>query len=303
MIDTFEKIWRAIDGDGKSSASEITGALEAEITKRGALMSKFFNDLKLDELVNTGRERKAFIQAYTGFNGHETAEKSDIWRGARAKREEMELEGTKLKDKEREEKSEAASDMTEAYHGEASGDNTLRFQASQERAEARRAGEILDGAALIPDGLDSNLPNADLNFEQEAVKSSIGRANAEVAEMRSSAVSKEDAASRNTAEATASARGKMGPGVIVTAAQKGRTYTGKIIGMTGSGPDTLAIQRISGNQAVLHKIKDIASESSIAVGADVSITKGRDGKISVKTREEISKEKERKEYDSMERGR
>jgi hypothetical protein len=195
------------------------------------------------------------------------------------------------------------ADMSETLHGEASDDNALRFQASQERAEAWRAGEILDGASLIPDGLDSNLPNADLNSEQEAVKSSIGKANAEVREMRSSAVSKEDAASRNTAEATALARGKMMPGVIVTAAQKGRTYTGKIIGMTGSGPDTLAIQRISGNQAVLHKIKDIASESNISVGTDLSITKRRDGKTTVKTREEISKEQERKEYDSMERGR
>jgi hypothetical protein len=62
--------------------------------------------------------------------------------------------------------------------------------------------------------------------------------------------------------------------------------------MTGNHPDTIAIQTISGNQAVLHRIKDIATESNIAVGSDLSITKGKDGKLSVKTQEEVAKEKE-----------
>ena len=212
-------------------------------------------------------------------------------------------ETSKLKGKEREEKAGQSTDVNETSDGEQPGVDSLRFQAQQERAAAQRASEILDGAALIPDGPDSNLPNADLDSEQEAVKSSIDKANIEVREMRSSAASKEDAASRNTSEAAVFAKRKMGPGVIVTTAQKGRTYTGRIIGLSGSHPDTLAIQRISGNQAVLHRIKDIASESDIAVGAELSITRGRDGKAAARTRGEISKAKDSREYDAMERER
>ena len=99
----------------------------------------------------------------------------------------------------------------------------------------------------------------------------------------------------HTADATALAKEKMGQETIVTSAKVGRTYSGEIICIAGSHPDTVAIQRISGNQAVLHKIKDIETESNIVVGNDLSITKGEDGKISVKTQEEVAKEKDREE--------
>jgi antirestriction protein ArdC len=99
----------------------------------------------------------------------------------------------------------------------------------------------------------------------------------------------------HTADATALAKQKMGQETIVTSAKVGRTYSGEIIGIAGSHPDTVAIQRISGNQAVLHKIRDIETESNISVGNDLSITKGEDGKISVKTQEEAAKEKDREE--------
>jgi hypothetical protein len=87
----------------------------------------------------------------------------------------------------------------------------------------------------------------------------------------------------------------MGQETIVTSAKAGRTYSGEIIGIAGSHPDTVAVQKISGNQAVLHRIKDIAEEFNIAVGSDLSITKGEDGKISVKTQDEAAKEKDRQE--------
>jgi hypothetical protein len=149
------------------------------------------------------------------------------------------------------------------------------------------------GAAAVPRGLDSNLPNADLDAVQEAVLSSIDKANAEIKDLRDSAFQKEASALKNSsAKAVAIAKEKLGQGAIVTSAQAGRTYSGKIIGVTGSHPDTIAIQRISGNQAVLHKIKDIAAESNISVGAEMSITKGRDGKTTVRTQAEIAGEKE-----------
>jgi hypothetical protein len=172
----------------------------------------------------------------------------------------------------------------------------LLLEAQKEKSEAQRASEIMSGAAAIPRGLDSNLPNADLDAAQEAVMSSIDKANMEIKDLRNSAAEKEASASKSTsAKAVFIAKEKLGQGAIVTGAQPGRTYNGKIIGVTGNHPDTIAIQRISGNQAVLHKIKDIAAESNISVisvGADISITKGRDGKTTVRTRAEIAREKE-----------
>jgi hypothetical protein len=167
----------------------------------------------------------------------------------------------------------------------------MYLEAQKEKSEAQRASEILSGAAAIPRGLDSNLPNADLDAAQEAVMSSIDKANTETKDLRNSAVEKEASASKS-AKAVVIAKEKLGQGTIVTNAQAGRTYSGKIIGIAGSHPDTIAIQRISGNQAVLHKIKDIAAESNISVGAELSITKGRDGKTTVRTQAEIAREKE-----------
>ncbi|MDR1732360.1 MAG: ssDNA-binding domain-containing protein [Synergistaceae bacterium] len=178
-------------------------------------------------------------------------------------------------------------------------------EARQEKSEAQRAEGIVADAVLLPDGLDSNLPNADLNAEQEAVKSSAEKAVGEIAQMRASASAKEEQALSNpTAAATKLAKEKMKRGAIVTDAQAGKTYTGKIIGLAGTHPDAIAVQRITGNQAVLHKIKEIATESNLAVtvGAGLTITKGMDGKSTVKTREETVKEKN-KENDIEERAR
>jgi hypothetical protein len=169
----------------------------------------------------------------------------------------------------------------------------MYLEAQKEKSEAQRASEIMSGAAAIPRGLDSNLPNADLDATQEAVMSSIDKANTEIKGLRNSAAETEASASKNAgAKAVTIAKEKLGQGAIVTNAQPGRTYSGKIIGVTGNHPDTIAIQRISGNQAVLHRIKDIAAESNISVGAELSITKGRDGKTMVWTQAETAREKE-----------
>jgi hypothetical protein len=167
----------------------------------------------------------------------------------------------------------------------------MYLEAQKEKSEAQRASEILSGAAAVPRGLDSNLPNADLDAVQESVLSSIDKANTEIKDLRNSASQKEASASKS-AKAVSIAKEKLGQGAIVTNAQPGRTYSGKIIVLTGNHPDTIAIQWISGNQAVLHKIKDIAAESNISVGAELSITKGRDGKTTVRTQAEVLKEKE-----------
>jgi hypothetical protein len=85
--------------------------------------------------------------------------------------------------------------------------------------------------------------------------------------------------------AAALAKQKIGPDAIVTGAQPGRSYTGKIIGIAGSGPDTIAIQRISDSQAVLHRIKEIPEGTNITAGDGLSITKGKDGRYAVSPRD------------------
>jgi antirestriction protein ArdC len=165
-------------------------------------------------------------------------------------------------------------------------------EAQQEKTEAQRVGEIVEDAVLIPDGLDSNLPNADLNYEQEAVKSSVEKAVTEVKEMRNAAAVKESGARSLITDATAMAKEKMGKDAIVTGAKPGRSYSGKVIGIAGAHPDMIAIQRISGNQAVLHRIKEKSAEANMSIDADVTITRGRGGKTEVKAREETSKGKE-----------
>jgi hypothetical protein len=394
---TFEEVWQKIDGDNKSTMSEILETLQEEIDKRSSLASKFFQAKEFRALTGVDQEINSFVQAQYGLqdltylgNGDE----SDIWKAALAKRPEVQereketrarwednaASWRKLIDEHRSEiedaiwetssrvqegvpgryeavvrlggqsmtvykvtRTEEERDVEDArFEMSPSKVNKLidvwkeRFletttareaeppkaeekeknpadaiyqEAQKEKAEAQRASEILSGAAAIPRGMDSNLPNADLNFEQEAVMASIDKANTEVKDMRSAATAKETSASQarhgqsHTADATALAKQKMGKEAIVTSARTGRTYSGKIIGVIGSHPDTTAIQRISGNQAVLHRIKDIAAESNIAVGADVSITKGKDGKISVKTREEMTKEKEAQKNRDEERVR
>jgi hypothetical protein len=85
--------------------------------------------------------------------------------------------------------------------------------------------------------------------------------------------------------AIAVAKQKIGPDVIVTGAQPGRSYTGKIIGITGSPPDTIAIQRISDSQAILHRVKAIPEEINITVGENLSITKEKNGRYAISPRD------------------
>jgi hypothetical protein len=380
---TFDQVWRKIDGDKKSTMTEIVEALQEEISSRASLAAKLFKAQKFETLTSVEQERNSFVQVQYGIqdlpyldNGNE----SDLWKTALAKRPEIEerekeararwkvnttawseliderkseiedaiwkassraqegvpgkyeaivrLGGQSMtvykvtrrkeeRDVENERfemSSSKAKQYIEAWKGrfletdvakntapqrdrDKSHADAMAQEAQKEKTEAQRASEILSGAAAIPRGMDSNLPNADLNFEQEAILSSIDKANTEIKDMRSAATAKEASAASqsrqsNTADATALAKQKMGKETIVTSAKSGREYSGKIIGMTGVHPDTLAIQRISGNQAVLHKIKDLATESNIAVGSDLSITKGKDGKLSVKTQEDVAKEKE-----------
>ncbi len=179
---------------------------------------------------------------------------------------------------------------------ESSKARVLGVEAHQQRAKAQRASEIVDGAAAIPRGMDSNLPGADLSPTEENVHASIDKATAEVHEMHAAAGAKEMAAGKvRFADAVNVARDLMGEGSIISNAQPGKPYTGQIVGLVGKEPDMIAIQRISGNQAVLHRIKEVAAEANIEVGAEVTITKGADGKSVVLEAGEISSMIEREE--------
>jgi hypothetical protein len=263
-------------------------------------------------------------------------EESDVWKAAQAKyielknwvkehsvRSNLDIMDTRFCDvgKNREiEEREAGSGALENQRGGGSaraGMNSDAIsgrakqlqEAQKEKAEAQRAEEIISGAASIPRGMDSNLLNADLDPVQESILSSIDKAGAEIKSMRASAAEKETAAASSTAgsainaAAARSAAKKKMPGAIVTDAEPGKTYMGKIIAVTGSHPDTIAIQKISGNQAVLHRIKDISAETSIQVGADLSIAKDKNGKTTVRTREELDRGEKTKEYGEKARDR
>ncbi|GHS84952.1 hypothetical protein AGMMS49957_00010 [Synergistales bacterium] len=173
------------------------------------------------------------------------------------------------------------------------------FQASQERSEAQRGQELVSEANTIPRGLDSNLPNADLSATQESVISSSAKAASQVNDLRASASSREAsvaiavnttsaANTTNTtnttntktytiAEARGVAKKQLGDNAIVTSAQPGRAYQGKIIGILGNTPDRAAIQAISDNHAILHDIRNISDKSNIEVGTDMSLTTDEQG--------------------------
>jgi hypothetical protein len=99
------------------------------------------------------------------------------------------------------------------------------------------------------------------------------------------------AAVAETKNPTAIAKEIMGDWTIVTNAQRGKTYGGKIIGITGDPPDRTAIQRINSNLAILHRIKDISSETNLYVGADVLISRDKNGKTTIKPEVETEQTK------------
>ena len=147
-----------------------------------------------------------------------------------------------------------------------------QFRAAQERMEAQKAQEIVTEALTVPRGADFNLPNADLSGTQEAVVAATEKAASQVNELRASAAWHEASASPNKLmEARELAQKQMGGGAILTSAQPGRSYSGKIIGVLENGSDKTAIQMLSGNRAVLHTIKDAAAKSTLNAGEDLTL--------------------------------
>ena len=162
-------------------------------------------------------------------------------------------------------------DMTQSKEAEL-------FQANRERSEAQKGQELVSEAATVPRGLDSNLPNADLSGVQESVLAASDKARAQVNDLRASASAREsNAGTDKLAEGRNVAKKQLGSGAIVTSATPGKTYSGKIIGTVGDGPDRAAIQAISGNHAILHNIREISAKSNIKLGEDVSLTADEQG--------------------------
>jgi antirestriction protein ArdC len=165
------------------------------------------------------------------------------------------------------------------------------FQASRERAEAQKGQELVSEAASIPKGLDSNLPNADLSGVQESVIAAAGKAAAQVNDLRASASAKE--ASIGIDKITAArnvAKEHLSKDAIVTSAQPGKTYSGKILGILG-GPDKAAIQVIGDNHAILHDIKNISANANLKIGDDISLAVDKQGYSSVRVKDETLSQK------------
>ena len=159
------------------------------------------------------------------------------------------------------------------------------FQASADRAEAQKGQEIVSEVATVPRGLDSNLPDADLSGTQEAVIAASDKARTQVNDLRASASSREaNAGNTKLAEARDIAYKQLGNGAIVTNAMPGKTYSGKIIGTIGEGPDRTAIQAISNNQAVVHDIRNISAVSNIKIGEDVNLATDEQGYSSIQSK-------------------
>jgi antirestriction protein ArdC len=173
------------------------------------------------------------------------------------------------------------------------------FRANQERAEAQKGQELAAEAAVIPRGLDSNLPNADLSGIQEAVIEAADKAVTQVSDLRASASAREASAHEagtgidKIAAARNVAKKELGDNATVISAQPGHTYSGKIIGLLGgiTSPENDAIQAISDNQAVLHDIKNISDKSILKVGEDVGLAVDEQGYSVVQTKNETLSQK------------
>jgi hypothetical protein len=74
------------------------------------------------------------------------------------------------------------------------------------------------------------------------------------------------------AEARNVAKEHMGSDAIVTSAQPGKSYSGKIIGILGgpASPDRSAIQAVSDNHAILHDIKNISANANLKIGDEAA---------------------------------
>ena len=151
-------------------------------------------------------------------------------------------------------------------------------QASWQRGEAQKAQEVIAEAVSIPRGADFNLPDADLSGTQETVVAAAQKASTQVNELRTSASQHEASANPSKlTEARAEAKKHLGSNAVVTSAQPGKVYSGKMIGVLGNGPDKTAIQVIADNRAVLHTIKDAAAKSALKIGDDINLSVDADG--------------------------
>jgi hypothetical protein len=127
-----------------------------------------------------------------------------------------------------------------------------------------------------------------------SVVASAAKAAEQVNNLRASASAREaGAGASKISEARAAAKKHLGDGAIVTSAQPGHTYQGKIIGVIGSGPDRAAIQAISDNHAVLHDIRDISAKSNIKIGEDVALAADEQGYSSIQGRGAKAKKEQR----------
>jgi hypothetical protein len=135
---------------------------------------------------------------------------------------------------------------------------------------------------------------------QEAVIEAADKAATQVNDMRASASAREANANEagksidKIAAARNVARQHLGDGAIVTSAQPGHTYHGKIIGILGgltSGPDMGAIQAISDNHAVLHDIKNISANANLKVGEETNMAVDEQGYSSVQAKNETLSQK------------
>ena len=182
------------------------------------------------------------------------------------------------------------------------------FQAGQERAEAQRGQELISEVATVPRGLDSNLPHADLSAVQEAVIAATAKAASQVNDLRASASGHEQSAHgagtgvNKIVAARDVTKKQLGKNAIVTSAQAGRAYQGRIIGVLGSGPDRSAIQAISDNHAILHDIRDISAQSNLEIDKEVNIVTDSEGYSMVQGRSQGKTEKNEKKAEFTREG-
>jgi antirestriction protein ArdC len=165
---------------------------------------------------------------------------------------------------------------------------TELFRAANDRAEAQRGQELASEAATIPRGLDSNLPNADLSGVQEAIVTAADKAREQVNDLRASATARE--ANAGTLDklpmARLLAKQALGDAAVVSTAQPGRAYEGKVIGVLALGEtDKTAIQAVSDNHAVLHDIRNLSLTDGIKPGEVMSLEVDERGLSAVKQTE------------------
>jgi hypothetical protein len=97
----------------------------------------------------------------------------------------------------------------------------------------------------------------------------------------------------------------LGPAAVVAGAGNGRTYSGKIVGMT----EAYAIQSLNNNSAVLHKLEDLAKaekdgkgQIKIREGESLSVVRDSLGVVSVSPYDREREEKEKERQKRLQRG-